>query len=146
MTILLAGVFGETVFELYAWVISPAVFGVTLEPTNLVVGLSQTFLALDLTYWQGFALHMILGAAGFPITVYAVARLLGGMYLLSGILTGLALWFVAQGMLAPLMGRSFMMGFGAYTQSSFVGHVGMTLVIGAVFARAWAQSTAPNKA
>jgi len=31
------------------------------------------------------------------------------------------------------MGRSFMMGFGTYTQSSFVGHVGMTIVIAMVW-------------
>jgi len=48
-------------------------------------------------------------------------------FLGSGVLAGIVLWFVAQGVLAPLMGRSFMMGFGSYTQSSFVGHVGMTI-------------------
>ena len=48
---------------------------------------------------------------------------------LTGFVSGLVLWFVAQGMLAPFIGRSFMMDFGTYTQSSFVGHVGMTLIM-----------------
>jgi hypothetical protein len=48
---------------------------------------------------------------------------------LTGFVSGLILWFVAQGILAPFIGRSFMMDFGTYTQSSFIGHVGMTLLM-----------------
>jgi hypothetical protein len=50
-------------------------------------------------------------------------------------LSGVILWFIAQGLLAPVVGRSFMMGFGTYTQSSFIGHVGMTVVIALIYHR-----------
>ena len=59
----------------------------------------------------------------------------GTWLVLSRAIAGFVLWFVAQGLFAPAVGRSFMMGFGAYTQSSFIGHVGMTTLMGWVMLR-----------
>ncbi len=56
-------------------------------------------------------------------------------YLVSGVVTGVLLWFVAQGILAPFIGRPFMMESGAYTQSSFIGHVGMCVIVALVLRR-----------
>ncbi|MCR9087495.1 MAG: hypothetical protein NXH97_12200 [Rhodobacteraceae bacterium] len=131
--LVLAGLAGELAFELYAWLISPVLFGVRLEPANLVVGLIQKYLGPALPYSAGFALHFALGALVFPLVVWLVHRITRTGWLVSGAITGLALWFIAQGILAPLMGRAFMMGFGSYTQSSLIAHVGMTLVIAVVF-------------
>ncbi len=132
-TLALAGLAGEIVFELYAWLLSPLLFGVSLAPANLVVALGN-LIGVTLPYWLGFALHIAIGIAGFSATVWLMHRVTRLGLVLSGALSGLALWFIAQGLLAPLIGRSFMMGFGAYTQSSFVGHVGMAMVIGYVIA------------
>ena len=129
----LAGLVGELTFEAYAWLASPALFGVKLEPANLVIGLSKKLLGLDLTYGAAFAVHFLIGALGFAAVVYLTKRMTQLGYFAAGALAGVILWFVAQGILAPLMGRSFMMGFGTYTQSSFVGHVGMTIVIAMVW-------------
>ncbi|MFK7765148.1 MAG: hypothetical protein AB8B62_17930 [Roseobacter sp.] len=131
-SLLLAGLVGEVAFELYAWLMSPFVFGPALEPAKLVMGLTQKFAGVSLPYAAAFALHFLIGSLGFAVFVHLVKRLSGLGYRMAGALGGLVLWFVAQGILAPLMGREFMMGFGAYTQSSFVAHVGMAFLIGVV--------------
>ncbi|MEM9634187.1 MAG: hypothetical protein AAGA50_22855 [Pseudomonadota bacterium] len=130
LSALVAGIAGQLAFELYAWAVSPLLFGVTLEPANLVAAISAKVSRVSLSYGPAFLVHLLIGTLGF-IFVIIVARILTGFkYIWSGLLSGLALWFIAQGILAPFIGRSFMMGFGAYTQSSLVGHVGMCMVIG----------------
>ncbi|MFG6624444.1 hypothetical protein [Sulfitobacter sp. 1A12056] len=140
-TLALAGLAGEIAFELYAWLLSPLLFGVALAPANLVVAIAK-LIGVTLPYWLGFVLHIAIGIAAFSATVWLAHRLTRLGLVLSGALSGLVLWFVAQGLLAPLIGRSFMMGFGAYTQSSFVGHVGMAMVIGYVIAALQRKQTA----
>lgn len=133
--LLIAGLIGELSFEAYAWLVSPLLFGLTLEPARLVTALVQMGTGITLPYTAAFAIHFCIGAVGFAFVFWAFHRLGRIGPVLAGAVAGVALWFVAQGMLAPLVGRSFMMGFGPYTQSSFIGHVGMTLIIGAVFTR-----------
>lgn len=132
---LLAVLAGEIAFEIYAWLISPILFGATLQPANLVSMLGGMITGTPVAYPTAFVLHFLIGSVGFALTVVATRRITGIHFLWAGALAGFVLWFVAQGVLAPLVGRSFMMGFGAYTQSPFIGHVGMSLVIGSVLAR-----------
>ena len=131
--IIIAGLAGVAAFEPYARWLSPELFGVTLKPANLVIGLASKAAGLSLDYAIAFAIHLAVGAIGFPLALLAVRRLLGFGMGLGAMLTGVALWFVALGLLMPYVGRSFMMGFGAYAQTSFVAHVGMLLVVGLVF-------------
>lgn len=140
----IAGITGELAFEAYAWALSPALFGASLQPANLVVGLTKAATGLTLPYGAAFAIHALIGSLGFAAMVWLVRRVGGLGHVVAGALAGLILWFVAQGLLAPLMGRSFMMGFGAYTQSSFIGHVGMTLIIGLVWK--WLDTRHPTAA
>jgi hypothetical protein len=133
--ILIAGVIGQLAFEAYAWLISPLLFGLTLEPSNLVMGLSKIYLGLNVSYGAAFACHFIIGAAGFSTLVWVIHVITQKTYVVSGALAGFILWFVAQGMLAPAVGRTFMMGFGPYTQSSAVAHIGMAMVMGYVMAK-----------
>ncbi|MCZ4354255.1 hypothetical protein O4H61_17200 [Roseovarius aestuarii] len=130
--LIIAGLVGEIVFEAYAWLVSPALFGVALSPTNLVVALGQIVFGASLPHWAGFAIHATIGSIGFAVFVWLTHLVTKTNLILSGVIAGLALWFIAQGLLAPVVGRSFMMGFGAYTQSSFIGHVGMTTVMAIV--------------
>ncbi|MDB2407519.1 hypothetical protein N9W17_03190 [Jannaschia sp.] len=130
--IALAGIAGQVAFEFYAWVISPIIFGPTLEPANLVAGLWGKAFGAPLSYGSAFVLHTLIGAVGFVALVLLIQAAMKTRYAVAGAVTGLILWFVAQGMLAPLMGRDFMMGFGAYTQSSFVSHVGMAWLMGLI--------------
>ncbi|WP_092683508.1 hypothetical protein [Albimonas donghaensis] len=133
-TLILGGIAGEIAFEAYAWLLSPRLFGVTLEPANLIVGLARTLFGLDLGYWTAFGLHFAIGAVAFSAVVTLVHMATRTSLPLAGAIAGVLLWFVAQGLLAPAMGRSFMMGFGAYTQSSFIAHVGMSVIIGLTMA------------
>lgn len=125
----IAGLGGQIAFETYAFVVSPLLFGVTLQPTNLVVALAGIWFGLDLPHWLGFALHFALGALVFPALVLAAHLVTRANLLVCGAAVGLGLWFVAQGVLAQAAGRAFMMGFGPYTQSSLVAHVGMTTLM-----------------
>ena len=128
-TAVLGGLIAQIAFEAYAWLISPLVFGPKLQPTLLVIGLFEKYSGITLSYMLAFSLHALIGVIGFGIFTLSFYRAFRGRAILSGSISGLILWFIAQGILAPAMGREFMMGFGPYTQSSFVGHVGMTLII-----------------
>jgi len=133
--ILIAGFIGQLVFEAYAWLISPLIFGLTLEPSNLVVALSKIYLGLNVSYGGAFVAHFFIGAAGFSAFVWLTHMLTKKTYVVSGAIAGFILWFVAQGILAPAVGRDFMMNFGPYTQSSAVAHIGMAMVMGYLMAR-----------
>ncbi|UYV39215.1 hypothetical protein N4R57_09525 [Rhodobacteraceae bacterium D3-12] len=126
----LAGLAGEVSFEIYAWLISPILFGVALAPANLVVALINIAFGVTVPHWAGFLLHFAIGALGFAGVVWVTHLVSRTNLILSGAIAGLTLWFIAQGLLAPVVGRTFMMGFGTYTQSSFIGHVGMTTLMG----------------
>ena len=141
--LLLAGLVGELSFEAYAWLVSPLIFGLQLEPANLIIGLGKTFLGVNLPYWAGFAVHFLIGSIGFAAVVWLTHVLTKTRLAVSGAIAGAALWFVAQGLLAPLMGRSFMMGFGVYTQSSLLAHVGMSLMIALTLAQLTRQKPLP---
>jgi uncharacterized membrane protein YagU involved in acid resistance len=128
----IAGLVGEISFEIYAWLISPILFGVALGPANLVIALIKIAFGVTLPYWAGFLVHFAIGAIGFAGFVWLTHLVSRTSLILSGAIAGFILWFIAQGILAPVVGRTFMMGFGAYTQSSFIGHVGMATLIGYV--------------
>ncbi len=145
-TLLVAGVIGQLAFEAYAWLISPLLFGPSLQPANLVMALSNIYLGLTLNYMTGFIVHAAIGVIGFSVFVALVHKITKTRLILSGVMSGLILWFVAQGMLAPAVGRPFMMEFGAYTQSSFVAHVGMTTIIAFVMQRLGGLEGAANEA
>jgi len=135
--IIIAGVIGEAVFEAYSWLISPILFGPILQPALLVKAIvaKLTGGAVVLPYGIAFVVHFLMGAVVFALFVYLLHAVLKRSYLLAGLVTGLLLWFTAQGVLAPFIGRPFMMEFGAYTQSSFVAHTGMMLAIGFVLSK-----------
>lgn len=132
LDILLAGMVGELAFEIYAWVVSPVLFGLSLSPLKLVTAIVKKLSGFELAPIVAFLIHASIGVFVFSAAVFLFHTLTKIHLWFSGIITGLGLWFVAQGVLAPFIGRSFMMDFGPYTQSSFVGHVGMCLIIAAV--------------
>ncbi len=129
VSIALSGLIGEIVFEAYAWLVSPSLFGFALQPSNLVIALAGKLFGLSLDHTSAFVVHFLVGSLGFGLFVYLVRVVLKLGVWGTGAVAGVVLWFVAQGLLAPFIGRSFMMDFGPYTQSSFIGHVGMTLIM-----------------
>lgn len=129
--LLFAGLIGQLAFELYSWLISPLLFGTPLQPANLVMALTKMSTGVVLSYPAAFVIHTLIGI-GFVGLVWVFHKIFPLGVIKAGAAAGFALWFVAQGILAPVVGRSFMMGFGTYTQSSFIAHVGMALIMGAV--------------
>lgn len=128
-TSILGGLVAQIAFEVYAWLLSPTLFGPELQPSKLVVALTKKLLGLEISYETGYILHTLIGIIGFAIFTLLFYKAFRSRAFLSGLVAGVALWFIAQGILAPAIGREFMMDYGPYTQSSFVGHVGMTMII-----------------
>jgi hypothetical protein len=135
----LGGLIAQIAFEAYAWLVSPLVFGPKLQPAMLVMGLIEKYMGISLSYEVAFGLHALIGVIGFGIFTLFFYKAFRSRAILSGFISGVILWFIAQGMLAPAMGREFMMGFGPYTQSSFVAHVGMTMIIALFISNALRQ-------
>ncbi|MEO9819504.1 MAG: hypothetical protein ABJ370_00045 [Paracoccaceae bacterium] len=140
--IVMAGIVGEIAFEAYSWLLSPVLFGPILEPAKLVTAIVAKIGGFVLPYGLAFVIHFLIGAVFFALLVYVANGILRKGYVLAGVATGLVLWFVAQGMLAPFIGRPFMMDFGPYTQSSFVAHTGMMVVIGFVMSKLLVENPA----
>jgi uncharacterized membrane protein YagU involved in acid resistance len=138
-----AGFVGEVAFEAYSWLLSPILFGPILEPAKLVTAIVAKLSGTMLPYSLAFIIHFLIGTVFFALLVYLANGILRKGYILAGLATGLALWFVAQGILAPFIGRPFMMEFGSYTQSSFVAHTGMMLIIGFVLSKLLADTSKP---
>ena len=126
---ILGGLIAQIAFEAYAWLISPLIFGTKLQPAKLVMGLTEKYIGININYEMAFILHTLVGIVGFGLFTLLFYKAFRFRTLLSGFTSGLTLWFIAQGILAPAVGREFMMNFGPYTQSSFVSHVGMSLII-----------------
>lgn len=119
LAIIIAGVIAELVFELYAWLVSPLLFGPELQPAKLVMAVVKVLLNVHLSYGSAFLMHAFIGSFGFALIVYLVKVIRRLAYPVSGVVTGILSWFIAQGILASFIGRPFMMEFGANTQSSF---------------------------
>jgi len=83
---IIAGLAGELAFEAYAWLLSPLVFGVALQPANLVIALTKIFTGIALPYWLAFVLHFCIGAFAFAAFVLIVHKLTRTRLLVSGAL------------------------------------------------------------
>ncbi len=106
-----------------------------MEPANLVIGLTKTFLGAPFTYPMAYAAHLTLGAVGFPLGYFILRRTIFARlpWYVAGLGWGVILWFIAQGILAPLMGRAFMMDWVPYTWVSLFAHPMMALIIAGVY-------------
>ncbi len=143
LALMIAGGVAEIIFEILAWGVMPALFGFALQPAFLVDALSTAYLGLPLGYPAAFAVHVLAGVVLFPV----LYRLMTGMLnrpntWIAGGFFGVLLWFLAQGILAPLAGRSFMMGWGAFTWASLIAHViyGLVLALAYRQTRGWCLS------
>lgn len=133
--LLIAGVAAEIAFESFGLLLAPTLFGFQMEPANLVIGLIKSFTGVNVSYTAAYVLHLCVGAIAFP-TGYVLLRktiLTHVPWVVAGLIWGLILWFIAQGILAPLMGRAFMMDWVPYTWASLIAHPMMTVVIAFVW-------------
>ena len=71
LSIVLAGLIGEVVFELYAWFVSPVLFDVVLQPSNLVIAITAKLTGVQISKTVAFPIHFLIGSLGFGLFVYA---------------------------------------------------------------------------
>lgn len=128
--ILMAGIAGEILFEFLAFVVFPGFLGRPLTPSILVTELARVQLGLEIGSIGGWIGHLLAGAVVFPLG-YVLFRRIAPLrpWALAGLVWGLVLWLIAQGLLAPLAGRPFMLGFVPYAWASLVAHAlyGLTI-------------------
>ena len=133
--LLIAGISAEIVFESFGLLLAPIIFGFKMEPANLVIGLIKTFAGIEAPYVVAYVLHLIVGAVVFPLGYILLRKTILAQvpWIIAGLIWGLILWFTAQGILAPLMGRAFMMDWVPYTWASLIAHPLMTSIIAFVW-------------
>jgi hypothetical protein len=131
-----AGIVGEMVFEILALAVAPPLLGQAMQPALLVGALAQSLFGVQIAGATGWIVHLLAGAVLFPMGYVVFARALNGLgWPVAAILYAVLLWLLAQGVLAPLAGRPFMLGFGAYTWASLVVHALYVLTVAAVLNR-----------
>lgn len=133
--IILAGLAGEAVFEALAWGAAPLLVGQPTRPALLVQALAANVLGVGIGPGAGFAIHLLVGVVLFPAGYAALRLRLPVAPLALGALYGVVLWFLAQGMLAPMAGRPFMLGFAPYSMVSLGFHLAYAMTVAG--AHAW---------
>lgn len=149
--LLVAGLIGEAVLEIYSWGIVPLIAGVPMRPHILVLNLGQNLAGTTMATPLAVGIHLALGFIVFPaLYLWLKQRFNIASWKIWSIVFGVLLWATAQMILAPLAGRPFMLGAGpilglkAYTWASLVAHTGYMFVVAYVFemlnrrARSWA--------
>jgi len=125
---LAGGLVGFLAWEIYTGWINPLILGFSFGPLPLIkglLGISSDAIA--------YALHALTGIVVYAFAYRLVLRpAVPGPWLVPALILGLATWFVALGVLAPLTGAPFMINFGTLTWASLAGHVVMALGIGVV--------------
>lgn len=132
-----AGICGEIAFEIFAWQILPILMdGRQMQPAKLVMGLANKHLGLQLSYTTGFILHLITGVIIYPLG-YVLFRHITNIqsWLVAGLMSGVIIWFLAQGILGPSMRGwdTFMGNFKFYTWASLFAHQLLILTVAFVY-------------
>lgn len=128
--VLLAGIAGAVVFEFIALVIAPALLGNPLIPARLVVNLGGALTGLEWSMLAGWIGHLFAGIVLFSLGYVAFLRLTGlGPWLITGAILGVVVWFLAQGVFAPITGAPFMGNFTPFTFFSLVVHLVYALAV-----------------
>ncbi len=142
LLIFTAGVIGEIVLEIFAWVVVPEIAGRPMRPDILVSDLARSLAGIEMWRPLAIGIHLTLGVAVFPLIYLKLRRIFAGLsWILVASLVGLALWAIAQTTLAPLAGRPFMLGFdptwgfNTYTWASLIAHALLMVVIAYAYER-----------
>lgn len=118
-----AGIVGEVVFEVLALIVAPIVLGTAMKPALLVGLLAGELVGAPVSAASGWIGHLFAGAVLFPVGYVLFSRFFRlRPWPLAAVLYAILLWFIAQGVLAPMAGRPFMLGFVTYTWASLVVH------------------------
>ena len=135
------GVAGLVAWEIFVGIIVPDFLGgPRFGPTGLVGAVLNAVIGFNPGATVNTALHYLTGAVFYPVAlavlVIAAGKVLGRHFpaIVWGILWGFATWFIAMGVFATIAGFGFMLGFGAITWWSLVGHLVYAIMSVTIFA------------
>lgn len=121
--LVLGAAVGLIAWEIFARAVAPAWIGGPLQPTGLVKSLFANFLGLPVGQGAAQGLHVATGLVFYPAAFWLLTRMHSFGWAVDGLLWGIATWFLALGVFAPLGGLPFLLGIGQITWAALVGHV-----------------------
>jgi hypothetical protein len=139
---ILGGVAGTVAMTAMMYIIAPMMLGRSMDVAASLGAMLGGSWAL------GMLMHLINGSVIFPlIFAYLLYRYLPGEPWLKGTIWGLALWFVSQALVTPMMGGgmfSAKAGGLMAVIASLLGHAVYGVLLGAVAGAAEGSSVAPQ--
>ena len=138
-TLLLGGVAGLELWELFTGVFAPLVLGFQFSPIPLVGALFQTLFGENPGRPVNMLVHHATGIVFYPIGFVVLVTIAGAIglrfaALVWGIIWGGITWFLALGVFAPITGAAFLLGYGNLTWASLAGHLIYAITAVGVFA------------
>ena len=131
---ILGGVVGTVVLTMMTLKVAPMILGRPMDIPAMLSGMLGGSLAL------GWAAHILLGVAVFPLTyVFVVFRFLPGVPALRGALWGVALWVAVEVTVMPTAGNGFFSSTNGGPKAVLValmGHVVYGALLGAIAGKA----------
>ena len=129
-----AGIVGLIAWEVFARAIAPLVLGGPLQPHGLIISLFQSVLGFNPGRTTAEVLHYATGIAFYPLGYLALLRMGRLGWAVTGLIWGVATWFLALGVFASIADLPFMLNWGNLTWMSLIGHVAYAAVGAATFA------------
>ena len=134
--LLIAAVAALIAWEIFARLVAPAWIGGPLQPTGLVKSLFANVLGLPVGQAAAQTVHVVTGLLVYPAVFLLATRIKSLGWIADGAILGVATWFFAIGIVAPISGLPFLLGVGAITWAALVGHLVYGLVVAGGFALA----------
>lgn len=131
--VLVSGLAGAAVFEVIALVLAPAILGAPLMPARLVVNLAAALTGVEWPMLAGWIGHLAAGIVIFPVGYLAFLRLSRvRAWFTGGMVWGVVLWLLAQGVFSPAAGGPIMSGLAPFMYVSLAVHLSYALTVALV--------------
>ncbi len=121
--LVLGAAVGLVAWEVFARAVAPAWIGGPLEPTGLIRSLFANALGWPVGAAAALALHLATGLFAYPAVFFLLTRVHSLGWVADGLLWGVATWFLALGVIAPMAGLPFLLDVGAITWATLAGHL-----------------------
>ena len=131
--LLIAAVAALIAWEIFARLVAPAWIGGPLQPTGLVKSLFANVLGLPVGQAAAQTVHVVTGLLVYPAVFLLATRIKSLGWIADGAILGVATWFFAIGVVAPISGLPFLLGVGAITWAALVGHLVYGLAVAGGF-------------
>ncbi len=131
----LGGCAGLGIWEAFSNVPTAIVAGFPLQPSDLVKGVAQALLGLEISETLAKLVHYATATIFYPICYLILTRGIRNFGMpANGLIWGVLTWFLALGILAPIAGQRFLLlDIPALTLMSLIGHVLYGYIAATVF-------------